>query len=121
MVLFKTDILKKEYKEFSDKLLPAVLECGYCNKMHCKMHSKFEMLCSLCRNDMCHNCRRFNLSKDILLNKATSQTIDYLYNFICDFLNLSEESLKHYFPDIKVEKIEKINFKKRVKSEKNRT
>ena len=70
---------------------------------------------------MCRNCRQFNLSKDILLSKANPQTVNYLYNFICDFLNLTDDSLKHYFPEIKVKKVEIVNFIKRVKSEKNRS
>ena len=36
MKLFKSAYLKSEYKEFNEKLLPAVLECGYCNKSHCQ-------------------------------------------------------------------------------------
>ena len=121
MELFKSEVLRKEYEEFSNKLLPAVLECGFCNKMFCKYHKKFEMQCSQCRAEMCKNCRRFNLSKDILLSKASPETIDCLYNFISDFLNLSDESLKTYFPEIKVEKIKTVNFVKRVKKEKNRS
>ena len=35
MELFKTDCLNKEFKEFSEKLMPAVLKCGYCNKLAC--------------------------------------------------------------------------------------
>ena len=41
MELFKTSILKNEYKEFSEKLLPSVLECNYCNVISCEWHSKF--------------------------------------------------------------------------------
>ena len=121
MELSKSDLLKKEYKEFSEKLLPKVLEWGYCNVIHCKHHSKFDMLCSLCREAKCNHCRQFNLSKDILLGSANTETKLYLHNYIADFLNLSDESLKHHFPDIKIEKIQKVNCTKRGKSEKNRT
>ena len=48
MELFKTEFLRKEYKEFSDKLLPAVLECGFCNISSCKHHVKTDMFCTLC-------------------------------------------------------------------------
>ena len=121
MELFKSEILKKEYKEFNKKLLPAVLECGFCNKVSCEYHSKFIVSCVHCRKHVCKNCKKFNISKNILLKAASAETIDYLYNYIADFLNLSDESLKTYFPEIKVEKIEKACFKTRVKSEKCRT
>ena len=121
MELFKTTTLKNEYKEFSNELLPSVLECGYCNIVSCEWHSKFTGTCLHCRQRHCKKCRKFNVSKDILLASASTDTVDFLYNYICDFLNLSEKSIKSYFPDIKIEKREVVNYKKRVKSEKNRT
>ena len=71
MELFKSDVFRKKYKEFTDKLLPAVLECGFCNITTCKYHKKTDMFCNLCRTSICKDCRKFNLSKDILLSKAT--------------------------------------------------
>ena len=32
MNYFKTDILKKEFQNFVDNILPDVLECGLCEK-----------------------------------------------------------------------------------------
>ena len=121
MELFKTSVLKNEYKEFSEKLLPAVLECNYCNVVSCEWHSKFTGTCIHCRKRHCKNCRSFNISKDILLSSASAETVDYLFNFIYDFLNLSDLSIKIYFPDIKIEKREIVNYRTRVKSEKNRS
>ena len=121
MELFKSEILKKEYEEFNKKMLPAVLKCGLCNIVSRKYHSKFIVSCALCRNAVCKDCKKFNISKNLLLRTATAETVDYLYNYIADFLNLSDESLKTYFPEIKIEKIEKPCFKTRVKSEKCRT
>ena len=115
MELFKTTTLKTEYKEFSNELLPSVLECGYCNVDSCERHSKFTGTCLHCRQRHCKKCRKFNISKDILLTSASAETVNFLYNFICDFLNLSDESINSYFPDIKIEKREVVNFKKRVK------
>ena len=63
----------------------------------------------------------FNISKDLLLTAASAKTVDFLYNFICDFLNLSDDSINVYFPDIKVEKREVVHYRQRVKSEKNRS
>ena len=121
MELFKTTVLKSEYKEFSTKLLPKVLECNYCNIISCQYHSKFDGTCTHCRQRHCKNCKTFNISKEILFNSANEETVDYLINYISDFLNLSDLMIKTYFPEIKIEKSELINFRKIVKSEKNRT
>ena len=118
MELFKTDILKKEYKDFNKIYLSAVLECGLCNVVSCEYHSKFIVSCVHCRSRACKNCKMFNASKDMLLKSASPETVDYLYNYIVDFLNISDETLCKFFPDIKVEKIRKTCFKTRVKSEK---
>ena len=121
MELFKTTILKNEYKEFTEKILPPVLECGYGNIVVCEWHSKFTGACLHCRQRHCKKCRSFNISKDILLASASAEMVDFLYNFICDFLNLTDTSIKTYFPEIKVEKREVVNYRQRVKSEKNRS
>ena len=120
MELFKTSTLKNKYKEFSEKLLPSILECNYCNVVSCEWHSKFTGTCTHCRQRHCRNCRMFNISKDLLLASASTETVDFLYNFICDFLNISDDSINVYFPDIKVEKKEVVYYRQRVKFEKNR-
>ena len=126
MELFKTDFLKKEYEEFINVHLPNVYLCGLCNKKSCKYHSRYKITCSLCKNEKCKNCYSFFISKDILINSSSKEIKDYLYNFILTFLNLNNETLLNFFPDIK--KIETIKetankefFIKRVKSEKNST
>ena len=121
MELFKTTFLKKEFKDFTEKLLPAVLECSYCNKLACHWHGKFDISFIHCRKIKCNNCFKFNISKDILLDSADEQTNDYLINFICDFLKLSSESIKQYFPNVTIVRREKINTKlSYIKSQKNR-
>ena len=102
MELFKSAYLKSEYKEFNEKLLPAVLECGYCNKSHCQWHAKFDISCVHCRKIKCSNCFKFNISKDILLKASNKETVDYLINFISDFLNLNDETIKQYFPHVTI-------------------
>ena len=119
MELFKSTVLKNEYKEFSTKLLPEILECNYCNITSCQWHSKFNGTCTHFRQRHCKKYRSFNISKDILLKSANEETVDYLINYISHFLNLSDLTIKIYFPEIKIEKREVINFRKRVKSEKN--
>ena len=121
MELFKSRELQKEFDEFTKDILPNVLSCNLCQKLSCMWHSKFDVICLHCRKEQCKNCKKFNISKDILLNSASVETVDYIYNFICDFLNISDDSIKRYFPEIKVEKVEKSYYKKKVKSEKNRT
>ena len=121
MELFKTTTLKKEYKEFSKKILPNVLQCNCCNVVSCEWHSKFTGTCTHCRQRHCKNYCIFNISKDLLLASASAKTVDFSYNFICDFLNLSDDSINVYFPDIKVEKREVVHYRQRVKSEKNRS
>ena len=121
MELFNTKELQKEFNEFTKDILPNVLTCNLCQKLTCMWHSKFDVSCIRCRKEQCKNCKKFNISKDILLHSASAETIDYIYNFICDFLNISDESLNSYFPEIKVEKREADIYKKKVKSEKNST
>ena len=36
MNYLKTDILKKDFRNFVNKILPAVSECGSCEKYSCK-------------------------------------------------------------------------------------
>ena len=121
MELFKTKVLKKEFEEFTKDILPNVLSCNLCQKLSCVWHSRFDISCLHCQKAQCKNCKKFNISKDILLGSASVETVDYLYNYISDFLNLSDESIRTYFPEVKVERIEKSYYKKKVKSEKNRT
>ena len=119
MELFKTKELKNEFEEMK-KLLPLILVCNYCQKESCIYHSKFIISCTLCRNARCKNCVTFNISKSILLKSSSEETKTYLENFICDFLNITNESFQHFFPEIKIQKKQKVNYTTRVKSEKNR-
>ena len=120
MELFKSRELKNEFEEMK-KLLPLVLVCNYCQKKSCMYHPKFIVSCTLCRNAKCKTCFSFNISKSILLNSSSHTTKSYTGNFICDFLNISTESCQFFFPEIKIEKREKVYYSTRVKSEKNRS
>ena len=121
MELFKSVELKNEFKELTETLLPKIMECSYCNKLSCMYHSKFDVTCIHCKKIKCINCFKFNISKNILLDASSEETKDYLVNYIRDFLNIRETSIEHFFPEIKIVKKEKIKFKKKVKSEKNRS
>ena len=41
MDLFQSTVLKNEYKEFTEKIIPNVLLCGLSNLTCCKWHNKF--------------------------------------------------------------------------------
>ena len=64
---------------------------------------------------------KFNISKSILLKSSSKETNTYLTNFISDFFNISTLSLQHFFPEVKIEKKQIVQYTKRVKSEKNRS
>ena len=124
MELFATETLKKEYSELVNDILPKVLECSYFNVSSCKYHTKFNFTCNLCRQLRCRSCFTFNISRKTLLDASNEETKHYLNCFIIDFLNLSDQSIQNFFPEIKLESLnrEKNYFKKSyVKSQKNRT
>ena len=120
MELFKSKELKNEFEEMK-KLLPSIIDCNYCQKEKCIYHSRFIISCTLCSNAKCKNCLKFNISKSILLKSSSVETNNYLTNFISDFFNISTISMQDFFPEIKIEKRQKVQYTKRVKSEKNRT
>ena len=59
MSYFKTDVLKKEFQNFTEKVLPKVLECGLCEKQSCKWHKQFLITGSQCRKVCCAPCVTF--------------------------------------------------------------
>ena len=107
--VFKCDILKKEYQEFVNETPPEVLKCNYCNEDSCKYHSRFLSTCQLCRKDRCKKCRIFNLQMDLLMASADDLGKNYIFNFVLDFLNISSETLKHFY-NIDNSKNEKMQF-----------
>ena len=53
---FRTDISKKEFWNFVDKILPAISECGLCEKYSCKWHKIYSVTCNQCRDMMLKLC-----------------------------------------------------------------
>ena len=50
MEIFKTKILKEEFKIFQKEELLNILECNYCQKTKCGWkHSKFQADCNYCQ------------------------------------------------------------------------
>ena len=97
MELFKTEFLKKEYKEFVEKTIPKIVECNCCNHNCCKNHYHYEVMCLNCRTKRCKNCQIFNQQMDALMQAANEQTRKYIYNFMSDFFSLSNESLIFFY------------------------
>ena len=124
MEIFKTDILKKEFGRFQKEDLIKILQCGYCQKNACEwIHNKFLVSCKFCRETFCKNCQNFNTTKEIPLKKVDKLGKDYIENFIKDFLNISDQTLKtHYKVETEKVPIEK-NFKVKhyTKSNKSRS
>ena len=70
MELFNTDVLKREYQDFVNNILPTVIKCNYCNIEFCKWHSRFQLTCNQCREQKCVNCSMFNLSRNVLMQNV---------------------------------------------------
>ena len=67
MEFFKTDVLRKEFEQFQKEVLTSVLNCGLCQKTACEdFHCKF-LVRKFCREKQCKACKKFNISKDVLL------------------------------------------------------
>ena len=107
MELFKTDILRREYKNFVENTLPAVIKCNYCNIDSCKWHKRFTATCDQCRKERCVNCSCFNLSRNYLFQNADDNTKTFLHSYIMDFLNISNESLECFYGIEKTKQKEK--------------
>ena len=123
MELYKTDLLKKEFERFQNKILINVLECGLCQKTSCEWDKKFFIGCDRCRKLRYQPCISFNIAKDNLLKNLDNAGREYLENFMKDFLNLSSETLKESFAVTKVTlpKAQNYNVKSYHKSEKCRS
>ena len=91
MEVFTCGVLKKESKEFLNKTLPEILPCNYCNIECCKYHSCFLAGCKQCRKDKCNKCKIFNIHMSFLVKNANNVGKNYIFNFVLDFLNVSEE------------------------------
>ena len=97
MELFKTDILKKEYKIFVEQTILKITDCNYCNQTCCAMHYCFDVCCKKCRIAKCYNCQVFNQQLDALMKAASNETREYIYTFVRDFFAISSQSLKFFY------------------------
>ena len=88
--------MNEEYKHFCNNLIVEVIKCNYCNKTSCGTHKKFKLECNQCRQLRCRNCMAFNISKNYLMDNLDADGKNYLSSFLCDFLNISDGSLRTY-------------------------
>ena len=103
--IFKSNILKKEFHEFVKKMLPEILACNYCNVRFCEIHGRFIATCRKCRADGCGPCRVFNIQVDALMRTSGEHRKKYIFNFVFDFLNISNETLKQFYNSEKNKKL----------------
>ena len=102
MELFKTNLIKKEFERFQNKVLINVLECGLCQRNSCEWDRKFVVTCDRCRKARCQACNSFNIAKENLFKNLDKEGKDYLEDFIKGFLNFSGETLRKSFAVTKV-------------------
>ena len=97
MNYFKTGILKKEFKNFTERVLPKVLKCGLCEKYSCKWHKQFLLTCSQCREVRCLPCVTSKSAVETLVKTLDSDGREYIQNFIVNFLQISDEIINNLF------------------------
>ena len=47
----------------------------------------------MCRKNICFNCKKFDKSKDILINSDNKIISDYVKNFLYEFFSISDLSI----------------------------
>ena len=98
MEFFKTDVLRKQFKQFQKEVLTGVLNCGLCQKTTCKdFHREFLVSCKFNREKQCKASKKFNIAKDVLFKCLGDSAKEYVNNFIRDFISLSPESLQEHY------------------------
>ena len=86
-------------------MLPEILACNYCNVRFCEIHGRFIATCRKCRTDGCGPCRVFNIQVDALMRTSGEHRKKYIFNFVFDFLNISNETLKQFYNSEKKQEI----------------
>ena len=56
----------------------------------------------MCKKDICFNCRKFNKSKDILINYNNKIISDYVKRILYDFFSISDLSISFFNLNIDV-------------------
>ena len=98
--IFDKEILKKQFEELYQKIIPSLNECGNCDILKCYHCFSFNLNCSSCRLWRCKNCQMFKNSKWLLFQKCTIEQWNYIVNFLHDFFQISDYSFD-FFSDLK--------------------
>ena len=94
--VFETNIIKQEFKELYQTIIPSLNKCGNCNILKCRYCFLFRYDCTDCRISRCKNCQLFKNSKDILFKNCSIQQWNYIVNFLHDLFNTSDYSFLWY-------------------------
>ena len=77
MEFFKTNVMRQEYKSSIEEILLAA--ASYIENL--------QVTCNRCKDQRCSNRCAFKSSIEILTKSGDEIVIDFLMNFIKDFLN----------------------------------
>ena len=122
MKICKSDILEKNSKDLKNKIQLKFQSVVIVKKLLVNFIPNFQFRANFVEKCFCKNCHKFDVAKDVLLQKADEIGKDYIENFIRDFLNISVETIKlNYKVQIESVPVEKtFKVKSYNKSEKNR-
>ena len=95
--IFDTELLKKEFEEHYQKIIPSLNEWGNCDILKCYHCFSFNLNCSSCRLCRCKNCQMFKNSKWLLFEKCVIEQWNYIVNFLHDFFQISDYSFDFFF------------------------
>ena len=96
MNYLKTDILKKDFRNFVNKILPAVSECGSCETYSCKWHKIHLLTCNQCRDARCSACVMFKSAVEMLIKSLDDDGLNSFENFVTDSLGMGDISIKRF-------------------------
>lgn len=125
MEIFSSSVLKREFEELVNEIIPSLADCRRCEKFCCFYCKKFAVTCTRCRNERCKNCCKFESSLKILLENGNETSKQYVANFVDDFFSIGDIAAKFFnlnVCSIEQRKKDRINFvKSYAKSSKCRT
>ena len=83
-----------------------IIDCNYCNKTSCLYDYYFNPNCTKCQLEKCSYCLTFNQKFIFLMENASNEAREFIYNFVRDFYSISNTSLNFFYKNNK--KIEDI-------------
>ena len=107
MELFKHETLKRKWKVFTTKTMLDIIDCNYCSKTSCINDYYFNMICLKCRNETCSYCCVFNQEFNFLLENASEEARNFIFDYVRDFYGISNSTLNFFYKNNK--KIKDLN------------